>query len=201
MRPNCLISLSTDAPRLKRLVNPRFLRFRQRAVQVRKDRQFRMLLVELPNRRANRLDATPGPLGQTARNLRLAAAGSRQASSPIDDLLSLFVGKLAEPRTASHALLIRLHEPIDAAPQKTHALAAIKHQPPAHEPQLAPTRNGLGRNVELLGQLFDREHLLADVVGCHVGGIRQILDEQPQIVPQIFAGDFARAPAQSADSR
>ena len=134
----------------------------------------------------------PGPLGQTARNLRLAAAGGRQAAGPVDDVLSLLVGKLAEPRTASHALLIRLHEAVDAAPQKADALAAVEHQPPAHQAQLAPTRNGLGRNIELLGQLFDREHLLADVVGRHVGRIRQILDEQPQIVPQIVAGDFAR---------
>ena len=150
-----------------------------------------MLLVELPDRRADRLDAAAGPLRQPARNLRLAAAGARQPAGPVDDLLPLLVGQLAEPRTARHALLIVLHEAVDAAPQEADALAAVEHEPAAHQPQLAPPRNRLGRNVELLGQLFDREHLLADVVGRHVGRVRQILDEQPQIVQQVVARDLA----------
>ena len=50
-----------------------------------------------------------------------------------------------------HALLIVLYEPVHAAAQKADSLATIKHQASAHQAQLSPTRNGLRRNVELLG--------------------------------------------------
>ena len=108
----------------------------------------------------------PASLRQPTRNLRLAATGARQPAGPVDDLATLLVGQLAESRTASDSLVIVLHEAVHAAAQKAHALAAVKHQPPADETQLAPPRNGLRRHVELLGQLFDRQHLLADVVGA-----------------------------------
>ncbi len=127
------------------------------------------------------------------------AIASRRARSMIS--LPLLVGELAEPRTAGHALVIVLHEAIDAAAQKAHALAAVEHQPAAHQAQLAPTRNGLRRNVELLGQLFDREHLLADVFGRHVGRVGQVFHEQAQIVQQVVALDFHLGGDFRADSR
>ena len=42
----------------------------------------------------------------------------------------------------------------------------------------------------MLGQLFDREHLLADVFDVLIGRVGQILDEQMQIVQQWLAGDL-----------
>jgi hypothetical protein len=50
----------------------------------------------------------------------------------------------------------------------------------------------LVETLNCLASSLNREHLLADVVGSHIGRVRQIFDEQPQIVPQIVAGDFAR---------
>ena len=144
-----------------------------------------MLLVELTDRRANRFHATAGTLRQAARNLRLATAGARHAPSAVDDVLALLFRQLAEPRTANDALLVALHEAIDAAAQEADALATVEHQPTAHQAQLAPTRDGLRRNVELLRQLFDRQHLLADVFDVLIGGVRQIFDEQMQIVQQL----------------
>ena len=94
---------------------------------------------------------------------------------------------MAEPRTADHALLVVLHEAVDARTQEADSLAAVEHQPAAHQPQLAPTRNRLGRHVELLGQLFHREHLLADVLDLLLGRVGKILDEQMQVVQQILA--------------
>ena len=74
--------------------------------------------------------------------------------------------------------------------KKADPLAAVEHEPPADQPLLPPARNRLGRDVELLGQLLDRQHLLAGRFGRHVGRVRQVLDEQPQIVAGLFAGQL-----------
>ena len=75
--------------------------------------------------------------------------------------------------------------------RKPDALAAVEHQPAAHQSQLAPTRDGLGRDVELAGQFFDREDLLAHGVGRQFGGVGQIFHQQAEIVDQIATGDLA----------
>src|SRR5262249_51346822 len=152
---------------LKRLVNPRFLGFREWTIHIRKDRQLRMLLVELTNRRTDSFNTAASPLRETARNLRLAPARRGQASGPIDNVLSLLVRQLAETCPASDAFLVALHEAVYAAPQEPNALTAVEHEPATDQTQLSPTRNGLGRHIELLSQLFDREDLLPDVVGSH----------------------------------
>ena len=74
--------------------------------------------------------------------------------------------------------------------QKPDSLAAVEHEPPAHQPLLPPARNRLRRNIEQLAQFFDRQHLLAGRLGLDVGRFRQILDEQPQIVAGVLALDL-----------
>ena len=104
-------------------------------------------------------------------------------------------------RAALDALGVVAHEPVDARTQEAHALAAVEHQPPADKAQGSPPRNGLGRDVELLGQLFDREHLLAHGVGGQLGGVGQIFHQQAQVMHQIFAGNLAVGGARSSPSR
>src|SRR5262249_45997349 len=137
---------------LERLVNPRFLGFSERTVHVREDRQLRVLLIKLANRRTNRFDATTSPLSKPTRNLRLAPASRSQAASPIDNVLPLLLCQLTEPGPASDAFLVALHKAVSAAPEQTNPLAAVKHKAATDQSQLSPTRDSLGRNIELLGQ-------------------------------------------------
>ena len=115
-----------------------------------------MLLVELLERVANRLDAAARLLGQPPGDLGRAAAGLRQAPRALDDLAALVVGQLAELRAAAHALLVLRHEALDRALQEADPLAAVEHEPPADQPLLAPAGNRLGRDVELLGSALRR---------------------------------------------
>src|SRR5262249_18502064 len=103
-----------------------------------------MLFIELADRRTDRLDASTGPLGQTARNLRLPPARACETTCPIDDVLPLLFGELAESRTTSDSLLIVLHEAVEAAAQETDSLAAVEHKATTHQAEFAPTRNRLG---------------------------------------------------------
>ena len=92
LRPAELLHQLVDVrAAFKRLVNARFLRFGQRAREVWKNRQLRVLLVELADRGTNGLDASASALRQSARNLRLPAAGGRQSTCAIDDVAALLV--------------------------------------------------------------------------------------------------------------
>ncbi len=142
-----------------------------------------MILVELLERVANRLDAAAHAFGQAASDFGRAAAGRGQPPGALDDLISLAhrVSWLncAPRRTRSS---FASDEPIDRALQEPDSLAAVEHEPPADQPLLAPARNRLGRNLEQLAQFLDRQHLLAGRLGRHVGRVRHVLDEQPQVV-------------------
>ena len=142
---------------------------------------------------ADRFDATTGPLGQLASNLRLACPGLGHLAGPIDELFALLVGQLAEPGTPLDTLGIVLDKPIDAAAEKADPLAAVEHQAAAHEPQGSPARNRLGRDVELLRQFLDREDLLADGISVELDRVGQVFDQQPQIVQQVRAGNLTVA--------
>jgi hypothetical protein len=51
---------------------------------------------------------------------------------------------LAEALAAPYALFVARDESFDTALQKPDSLAAVEHEPPAHEPLLSPARNRLG---------------------------------------------------------
>ena len=119
-----------------------------------------------------------------------AAAGAGQPPGALDDHRPLFVGQLAELRAAAHPLLVVLDEAIHRALQEADPLAAVHHEPPADQPLAPPAGNGLGRDVELLGQLLDRQHPLARRLGRHAGRIGNVLDEQPQVVAGLLAGQL-----------
>ena len=163
----------------------------QRAAEDGEDRLLGILEIVLLERGADRLDAAARALGQPAGDLRLHGAAGGQFAGMVDELGPLLVGELAEARAALDALGVVAHEAVDARTQEAHALAAVEHEPAADEAQGPPPRNGLGRDVELPGELFDGEDLLAHGVGRELGGVGQIFDQQAQVVHQIAAGDFA----------
>ena len=162
----------------------------QRPVALGKHGRFGMVVVELLERIADGLGAAAGlsrqPLGDVGR----AAAGAGQPPGPLDDHRPLLVAQLAELRAAADPLLVPLDEPVHRTLQEADPLAAVEHEPPADQPLPPPAGNGLGGDVELLGQLLDRQHPLARRLGRHVGRIRHVLDEQPQVVRGLLAASF-----------
>ena len=95
--------------------------------------------------------------------------------------------QLAELAAAAHPLRVPLDKTVHRAFQKTDSLAAVHHEPPADQAQPAPAGNGLGRHIEPLGQSLDRQYVLSRRSGRHVGGVGEVLDEQPQIMPRVTA--------------
>ena len=167
------------------------LRFRlQRPVVLGKHGGVGMVLVELPQRVADGFGAAAGLPGQPLGDFGGSAAGAGEPPGPLDDRRPLFVGQLAELRAAMHPLLVVLDETIDGALQEADPLAAVDHEPPADQAVAPPAGNGLGRDVELLGQRFHRQHPLARRVGRHAGRIGNVLDEQPQVVAGLLPGKF-----------
>ena len=162
----------------------------ERPVIVGEDGQVRMLLVELLQRVADRLGAAAGLSRQPPGNVGGAAAGAGQALGAADDLRPLRFAQLAEMAAAAHAIRVPLHEPVHRTLQETHPLAAVHDEPPADQPQPAPAGNRLGGDAESLGQFFHGQHAFAGQGRRHVGGVGEVLDEQPQVVPRLAAREL-----------
>ena len=154
-------------------------------------------------RRTHRVRGAACAVCQQADRLRSGDPFLGQSAGVGDQFAALLVGQLAEPSAALNAALVRADEAVDAAPQEADTLAPVEKQLAADEARLAPAGDCLGRDVELLGQIVDGQHLLADGVGRQVDRVAEVLDQQPQVVDQVGAGRLRALgadPAAAADA-
>ena len=56
-----------------------------------------------------------------------------------------------------------MDETLDGTGEKTNPSAAPDEVPFSDQSMVSPPRDGLGRNIELAGQILDRQHLIS---GC-----------------------------------
>ena len=156
---------------------------------VRKDGRFRVMLIVVLERVTDRFDGTPCLAGNATADFGRAAACPRQTPGAVDDLVAFGIRHLAELPAPLHVAGVPGDEPLDRRLQKADSFAISEHEPPAHQPAVPPTVDRFGRNLKPLADVFDRQHLLGRILGLDVRAVRQIFNEQPQIVGRIFAGD------------
>ena len=156
---------------------------------VREDRHVRMLPVESLERVPDRLRAAARLLGNPLGDLRRTAARLGQTPRSLDNLLALLVRQVAELGAAANPLLVVGHEAIHGTLEKAEPLAAVEQESPTDQPPPAPSGDRFRRHAELPCQLVDRQHPLAGCRGRRSRRVGQVLDEQPQIMASLFAGE------------
>ncbi|MFQ5416487.1 MAG: hypothetical protein ACE5FL_05480 [Myxococcota bacterium] len=96
-----------------------------------------MVAVELLQGVANRLHTSARHAGQALGDVGRATTGPGQAASPLDDLLALPVGKLAEPGAAADAILFHNLAYASALPWSERLASLSHHAAPLRASQAA----------------------------------------------------------------
>ena len=147
--------------------------------------------VEVLDRVADRLGRPSQSAGESAADLGQRPAGGGEPAGGADDLFLFVVAQVREPAAALDLALVRRHELLDDGSREAEVPTAVVQYPPADQVvHRLPTAKGLRRHVQKLADLFERQHRLGRPLDRH-GRQRTVqpVDEQPQIVVQVVAGN------------
>ena len=145
------------------LVNPLAVLRPQATVGDRKHRLRRMILIVSLDGVTDRFHAAVEADGDPAVHVGRAGTGQSESAGPADDPVVLVLRQLAETAPPLDSERIVAHETLDGTGEKTNPSAAPDEVPFSDQAMVPPPRDGLGRNIELAGQILDRQHLIS---GC-----------------------------------
>mmetsp|Transcript_81128 Transcript_81128/g.164311 ORF Transcript_81128/g.164311 Transcript_81128/m.164311 type:complete len:268 (-) Transcript_81128:96-899(-) len=169
-------------------VNDLLGRFGQRARSSRKNGLFRLFVVMMLKRVTNRFDTTSHLRSNTFGDLRRRTTSVGQTTSSVDNLELFSIGKLAKVTTSLDTIGVVLHEAFDATTQEAHSLTPLEEEFATDQALLSPSRDRLGRNVEPIAQLLNREDFFRNGIHGNVGGIGKIFHHQTKVFGGRLAG-------------
>ena len=87
---------------------------------------------------------------------------------------------------------MRRDEPRQARLEEPDLGPAVDDEPARHQPLPPPSRHRPGRHVEPPAHRVDRQDRLGRLLGLLLDRRREVLDEQPQVVPDVAAFEHQR---------
>ena len=122
-----------------------------------------MLLVVPFDGVADRFHAAVEADGDPTVHVGRAGTGQSESAGPADDPVVLFLRQLAETASPLDPERVVADETLDRTGEKTNSSAAPDEVPFSDQAVVPPTRDGLGRNIELVRQILNCQHLVS---GC-----------------------------------
>jgi hypothetical protein len=128
-------------------------------------------------------------VGNLADHFRQIFSLGGQSPCSIDDFVTFESGHLAEAFAAFNPKSVLSDKSLDARMEKAHSLSAFGDEPSGHQALFAPSRNGLGRDVEALAEFFDRVNRFRGFFKPQIHRVGDVFDEKAQIMKSILTLD------------